>query len=321
MSRILSAAFCAGLVACGSPQSGEKTASSFAVSLPVNHRIEVPARATTLVVLAVLGSDGPVRFSLGGAPTFATLEGDVLTLSPTVNDLGSSDVLVTATDGTHSDSKTLTIAVIGPKNRAPVFNGIDFIFDSVSSEVGSGWTGCYGTPWILLYAHDDDGDAMRLEAEVVPDGVPFSVSATHVSALQSSYQGNASLKLDLNGLVLGQPYRVAYRVVDEWGGASIWVHPWQNKGGPLVCTPFAMKVPGMTTFVGAVVTSKVEVVGAPPFPVTVTAENLPPYATFDGVTLTVAPTESDRGKWADIAFVASGGGYLARQATYISIGI
>jgi hypothetical protein len=324
MTRFAIAAAVVSLVACGGSQSPRKNAAVFALSLPANRQFEVESRATTVLILVALGSEGPVQFSMEEAPAFATLLGDRLTLAPTVNDLGSYPVTVNATDGVHSDSKTLTILVQGAKNTAPVFNGIQYISDSISSQPGSGWTGCMGTPWIEVRgAHDEDGDALRLEAEVVKEDVAFSGSANYVSALQKPNGGptgkDTAFRLELPGLVLGQPYRVADRIVDEWGAASPWAHPSPRMtGASLVCTPFAIKAPGIVAWVGSTVTQEITVVGSLDPPVTLTAEKLPSFATFDGLQLTATPTAADRGQWFGIAFVATDGAYVVRQDSFIT---
>jgi hypothetical protein len=90
-----------------------------------------------------------------------------------------------------------------------------------------------GTPFVLAFVADADGDPVTLDVEVVPRGQPFSGSPTHTRATVASERmqhcsgSTPCLEVPLTGLTLGQPYSFALRVRDQF---SVGTQPY-------VCTP------------------------------------------------------------------------------------
>jgi len=223
------------------------------------------------IVFALVGSvPGGVTFSAAALPSFATLQGPLLTLSPARADAGEYDVTVIASAGQESASASVHL-VVSRTNTAPRLSGWSppgwtWMRDDRGLHDGTICPGpyctAYGTPSLAISACDDDGDAVNFEVEVVPRGQPFTGNATYSArsprsaapgAGQTSPTPNCGgVTVALTGLSSEQWYQFAVRISDEFGAtptftagtgdAHGWMHApsdWYFEQGPCTATTCA----------------------------------------------------------------------------------
>ncbi|MDC0714123.1 hypothetical protein POL68_37000 [Stigmatella sp. ncwal1] len=177
---------------------------------------------TLNVKILVLSTKGdkdppPVELSVEGLPQFATLEADTLRLAPGAEDLGESQVRVIATARKLRASEEFLIRVIR-SNKAPE------LWEPFLADEDGFWLATTpqpvvrGFPFIKSSLRDEDGDATRLFAEVVPEGTAFSGVPTHQTDWVRASYWNTNFQL--TGLPAGQRLRVYVWGVDERGAVS-----------------------------------------------------------------------------------------------------
>ena len=312
------------LCACGADPA---PVAQLTLALEEGAELQATAGRRTDVVLIVLGAKGrEVSLTLDAAPPFVTLSGGVLAIEPErTAGPGPYDVTITASAGADSDPKTVKLVLVR-SNAVPELRASQV----VDTRGVAAWhplgpsTGCLDglRAWGSLFEPGDEQDATRLEVEVVPDGAPFTGVATSASdwitrrPAQPAAGGSwLDFSYDLPGIVLGAPYRVALRGVDELGGATEW---WQSPGA-ITCTPFALPPSPRRTFTGALCTSlgtlEFDLDGALPGPAQIWSD-LPSWAvvSFSGTTVTITMSpEAGLATWTRFPFElrVTSGGYTA----------
>ena len=209
--------------------------------------MKLEAGQRVLVQLFVVGTvPAPVTFSAVDLPSFATLDGPLLTLAPSRSAKGTYAIELVATAGNASASSTLNIEVTrfnSPPTRTTnqrVILGDDDGHPDSSHPYLSYYcpnpTLCtaIGVPRLRLEACDAEGDGLLFEVEIVPRGQPFSSKASlssyvgrDASACSSSgddacwgWTGGsscASVVMRLRDLAVNQSYDFAIRISDEFG--------------------------------------------------------------------------------------------------------
>ncbi|WP_257455853.1 hypothetical protein [Archangium lipolyticum] len=177
------------------------------------------------IQLLVLGvGEEPVQFTAEGLPPFATLSGDVISLAPERQHAGETLVTVTATSGTQTASRTFTIRVT--RTNVPLYLWPPYFEDAdglaVRSQMASDgiWERTVrGFPKVTAQIDDPDGDAVRLFAELVPEGTPFTGVETFTSPLSAGGAAKAWGSVYLTGLEPGT-YRLQVWAKDVLGFVS-----------------------------------------------------------------------------------------------------
>ncbi len=141
----------------------------------------------TITLTASDADSDPLTFSLvsfdSNAVT-ASLSGAVLTITPTGNVTGGTQVDVSVSDGSAAASATLSINILSADNRAPVW-------DSLAAETllaGESTT-------VTLSATDADGDSVSYSVTSAPAFVSVSLSG---SELQIDANSSGSGTIDLS---------------------------------------------------------------------------------------------------------------------------
>jgi hypothetical protein len=242
------------VLACGGgqqsapPQFELRLASSAGTLGGDSTTIDMQTGETRSIAFMLVGSpSGRIAFSAQGLPTFATLSGPLLMLTPTRRDQGEFMVTVTASAGAESASISLRI-VVHRQPTPPTWVDLGlpyFLSDDKGPHHKSICPGPYcttvGTPKLTAQLCDDSGDAINFEVEVVPRGQPFVGRATHSSSLARSSGSGPSYPtahcgtviVALTGLVAEQSYAFRLRISDEFGvvaasppaDAGGWVYP------------------------------------------------------------------------------------------------
>src|SRR6266446_9269861 len=116
-----------------------------------------------VVALVAIGAkQKAVVFSGDALPPFATLDGQLLTLSPTRSQAGDYSLKLSATAGSEKITTTLRLSV-GRYNSPPEWNGF---LDMGDEQNGARIYTCPSSlictigrnPWIHMYACDPEGD-------------------------------------------------------------------------------------------------------------------------------------------------------------------
>ena len=240
----------AAALACGQPQRHFELqlasgAASGSGALPVIRMQTGETRIVTFMPVGDVPAD--VAWSATNLPSFATLDGPLLTLTPARPDAGETVTAVTAKARDASATTSFRI-VVERENASPTWNPL---FSSYPVADDLGWhhamvcpgSRCtlIGTPVLWASVCDPDGDAVTLEVEVVARGAPFSGNATHVATLPRLNKGSlnpptaekncADLMLPLKGLQIEGSYAYAMRVVDEFGAAPAVPAVYSNERG------------------------------------------------------------------------------------------
>jgi hypothetical protein len=153
------------------------------------------------------------------APHFATLSGQLLTLSPTRADEGDYTIALIAESEGQKASTTLDVSVVRP-NSAPSPVSIGFADGGVHDFAtcpGPKWCTAVGTPYIVVVTDDRDGDAITVDLEVVRRGEPFSGTPTYSQTVPAATASQQSVVFTLEGLIQGQSYSFAVRACDQFG--------------------------------------------------------------------------------------------------------
>ena len=238
----------AAVVACSGQASHFRlqVASSSSTGAGQAPTVTMQAGETRLVRFMVVGEvPESVTFSATGLPSFASLTGPLLTLSPARSDAGETVVTVTASAGSESASASLRV-VVERGNKPPLWHagvGDHYLLrDDAPYNQGYHHVGIcpgpsctlVGTPRLLLELGEPDGDAINVEVEVVVRGQAFSRKATHIGRKEREPGAYSlyELEMPLTGLTTDQSYDFAIRVTDEFGASydmkssDGWVYAW-----------------------------------------------------------------------------------------------
>jgi hypothetical protein len=249
MRRLLAVTLSALALACdGRAETGEQRL-----------RLVLPAAAIPLtsgesqfIQLLVLGQGAePVVFS-AELPAFASLQGELLWLSPGRADAGHHVLRIAATAGSQRAEATFAVDVTrdntGPTWCAAPTYWLADDAGEYTPMVGWGTQICPGEacvlgsgPRLIVFPTDAEQDEIEVDVEVVPLGQPFTGTPT-LSARQrpgdlplTDTPRCAYFDLPLPGLTPGTDYAFRLRMVDEWGalwfdapGYSGW-HPYESR--------------------------------------------------------------------------------------------
>lgn len=179
--------------------------------------VTMTAGTTQQLTFIATDPDGDtVTFSLGNAPPFGNLMGNVLTLSPAGNVVDSRSITVTATDpSSATDNETFQLTVNPSANQPPVLTALAQV-DASDVAVTAGAM-VATTPQLRGTVDDPENAQVRIEAEVVLTSATFSNTATHTGALSAE----GVLTLPLSSLSPGA-YKWQLRALDAAGTASAW---------------------------------------------------------------------------------------------------
>ncbi|MDC0714122.1 hypothetical protein POL68_36995 [Stigmatella sp. ncwal1] len=209
---------CFACLACEtSPTEPEHSQGSFA--LAAIDDVTVDSGEQLLIKILVLRKDKdprPVELSAEGLPTYATLEGETLTVAPGPKEWGDSHVTVVATNGRHTDRQEFLLRVIRP-NKAPRGGNI-VLEDEGGMLVALTSPVVRGTPTLWAQRVDEDFDAVRLRMEVVPESAAFTGAPTHESAWMSG--DNWQMRITLSGLPTGQRFKLRAWPEDALGATG-----------------------------------------------------------------------------------------------------
>ncbi len=223
--RILMGVLAFSLVACGGGTGGSGLDSrELSVSVPTD-TLRVQERGTLSIYLTAIGAeDRPVTFSLHEAPSYASLAGNMVTLSPQVGDAGVASFSVTASDGVSTATGVLTVEVtpwVSSLPPTPVTGSMGVFNQDGTALYYDQQVGHYsrGVPKFKLRATDPEADAYRVLVEVRLRDTPFQGTPTHDSGLLPSGEWAV---MPLTGLVEGQYYKVQWRLEDARGAWTAW---------------------------------------------------------------------------------------------------
>ncbi len=227
---------------------------------------------------AVSASDpdgGLVTITAEDLPAGATFDGTDFSWATTYADAGTYDVTFTATSGLLTDSETITITVTNV-DRAPVLDAIGG--KSVDENASLDFA---------VSASDPDGDLVTITAEDLPagatfDGTDFSWATTYADAgtYDVTFTATSGLLTDSETITITVTNVDRAPVLDAIGGKSV------DENASLDFAVSASDPDGGL--------------------VTVTAEDLPAGATFDGTDFSWATTYADAGTY-DVTFTATSG--------------
>ncbi len=182
------------------------------VTVAIDTAVDVP--------ISVSDPDGDaVILSLVGAPSFATLVDEVLTLAPGMNALGSHTLTVEATDGSASVSRSVDVTVARAQ-RAPLIASLRQL-DEADALVSAG-AHVDAAPLPSVSFLDPDGDTVSIEIELIAVDDSFAGVATHVSAFSST----SPQTIAPGALGVGD-FKWQARAIDVAGAASPWF-PFNN---------------------------------------------------------------------------------------------
>jgi hypothetical protein len=223
----------AAMVGCGSGSANQQfqlelSTASESRDAGASRRIEMQAGDTLGIEMLVVGSvPGPVTFTAEGLPSFATLNGPLLELATARSDAGEFSFTVSARSG-HSSSSVVVHLTVNRFNNPPrwVLVFPQGMIGELSDDMGNRGSRCpgpetcrvSGAPTVLVGdVSDPDGDAVRMDVEVVSHGQPFTGRPTFSAA---SHGG-----IHFPQLPAGVVYDYAIRVVDAYGAVAPTLYP------------------------------------------------------------------------------------------------
>jgi hypothetical protein len=211
-------------------------------------------------------------------PSFATFtdNGDgsgVLALAPTFSDAGTYVVEITASDGSLTDRKSVSITV-NNVNRPPLVRDLT-ITTNEDTAIG-----------VTLVASDPDSDTLTFTVVTVPaHGTLAGVAPDLTYTPEADYNGSD-----------GFTYKANDGAADSSiGNVAITVNPVNDK-------PVIDPIPDQTVDENATLTVKISAVDADKDPLKISASGLPAFATFkdngDGTAeIVFSPTFTDAGEY------------------------
>lgn len=210
-----------GLGGCGGGNLGEQQPAHLQLVVE-DAPLTLTAPTSVLIQLLVIGDDGgPVSITSPGAPTFASLSGTRLTLTPTRADAGSYDIRLVATSATQEADATLHVEVTRT-NTGPMWLPIPTI-EGTDTDPSERPVVQQAAMYALVC--DNEGDNITLEVEVVPAGAVFKRVPTTSQFIDFAVTPPLSYELPmicgefrvpLTGLAPGD-YDVAIHAVDALG--------------------------------------------------------------------------------------------------------
>ena len=171
------------------------------------------------------------------AIVFASLQGELLWLSPGRADAGHHVLRIVATAGSQRAEATLAVDVTrdntGPTWCAAPSYWMADDAGEYTPMVGWGTQLCPGEtcvlgsgPRLIVFPRDAEEDEIAVDAEIVPFGQPFTGTPT-LSArqrpgdlLHTNSPECAYFDLPLPGLTPGTDYAFRLRIADEWGASA-----------------------------------------------------------------------------------------------------
>lgn len=230
-SRFTGALLGGALLACGG--TGPSAApSEKQLKLVVPPQVSIEAPTTSLVQLIVVNPPdaGAVEISSPNLPTFATLSGVVLTLTPTFKDAGDYSIHLDVASNGSVDEETLSLHV-SRSNTPPMWLPVPQLTGTTTADAAFEAIVC-----------DAEGDDITLQAEVVPSAEAFTNTANYeqtssfatVPPLSNEPQPCASFSIPLTGLDAGT-YLVQARTHDSLGAYD--PYGWVSFGGITIYAP------------------------------------------------------------------------------------
>src|SRR3954470_11932018 len=227
-------AIAAAVAACGGSSNPGTNTDRQPLQLVID---EKPMGLTTgesiVIQLLVIGQDASdATISSPDLPPFATLAGSRLTLAPGRAFQGDYSLTLIAKAGSSSASATLHVTVVRD-NSAPVVGAAGFTWGDNTANLYPMYCiphELHGTASLYAFVGDADGDSVTWDAEVVPEGQPFSgrpthsltapVGVDHAERCGGAYDRfHACFQLRFDGLAPGS-YSVAMRVRDALGAPA-----------------------------------------------------------------------------------------------------
>jgi len=343
MKRLLAFLVLAVHVACGGQRleapplaPGSQQPLSLKLGAASAGGLRAPAGAATYVYVTVLGAgEQPVTFEGLGLPPFAHLSQEgLLTLEPSATTVGEFDFTLRARQGTESASLGvhLVVEAAAPTERpntAPQQLTPQLV-DTRGTPLGMGmdWD-CMGEPHLQVTTRDFERDDIRLEITATPQSpnpepaLTYWTSPRTPAGYDGTYVDFGRKEATLTGLRPGVSYAIAFRAVDALGATNGWMSL-----PSITCFPFGINLESnnpRTHFTrvlrlpaGQFQAVPLEVEGVFSEPVLLTAENLPPYATLSGTTLSF-DTPSAAGTGTAITLLARSGGLSSKATLLIDI--
>ena len=241
----------------------------------------------TFNVTATDSDNDPIAFSCTGLPNGAVFANGAFNWTPDYEQAGSYPLTFTASDGTHLDSENILIAV-NATNRAPVIEAIADQTVTVSNSLT-----------FAVFGSDPDEDAVSLSAESLPQGALFE-NGTFTWTPAETQTGTYAVKFIATDGLLECFHTISILVrVENTAPALVVEDTYQiNEKQQLLITPQAVDPDGDT--------------------VTITADNLPAGAIFDGRTLSWIPNFGEYGNY-QVLFTASDGTATSSKSINIEI--
>src|SRR3954469_16512524 len=174
---------------------------------PTNSLTMNSGEVRTIELMVIGPVPGAVSVSMKDAPEFATLRGQLLTLSPTRGNQGDYPITLVAESEGQKAATTLTVSVVRP--NSPPSLGLVLLSGGIH-DMGTcpdpKWCTVVGTPSLAVITTDAEGDAVTIDVELVRRGEPFTGTPTYSGTSQN---------FPLDGLTPGQSYEFAIRACDQ----------------------------------------------------------------------------------------------------------
>lgn len=214
-------------VGCGG--GGRTSVGTSRLDLQALPAVEMASGTQLRIKFVVLRADesAPLTFSVTGLPSYGRQDGDVLVLTPGPTEEGASEVSVTVTDGTLTDTERFHLRVARP-NTAPVVS-YAFIedFDGTLLNPYDPPNVARGTPTLHGFIAEPDNEALELLVEVVPLDAEYRGQPTHRFPLTASGNG-VSYRVEVTGLQAGAHVKARAWAVDARGASGPYFVVWRD---------------------------------------------------------------------------------------------
>ena len=224
-------------------------------------------------VSATDADSNTILYSATGLPTGATFTGQTFSWTPGYTQAGTYQVTFTASDGTASDSETITITVSNI-NRTPVL-----------ASIGDKSVNENSTLSFSVSATDADGDTITYSVQSLPSGAVFASQTftwtpgyTQAGTHQVTFTASDGTALDSETITITVNNVNRVPVLDSIGDKSVFT---ENS-----------------------LTFTISATDADSDTITYSATNLPSGATFSGQNFSWTPGSSQAGSY-DVTFTAS----------------
>jgi len=278
----------------GAPDAGcyEYIASEAGNSAPVldaiGDKTVAEGSSLTFSISATDADDETLTYSASNLPSGASFSGQTFSWTPGYDQAGTYDVTFTASDGTDSDSESVTITVANT-NRAPVLAAID----DQSVNEGSLLT-------ISLSATDADDDTVSFSAGSLPAGSVFSGS-TFIWTPTYSQAGTFELTFTASDGTATDSQSVTVTVNNV------------NRA------PVLDAIPDKSVSEASLLTFEVSATDPDGESLTYSAVGLPSGASFSGQTFSWTPSHAQADNTYQVTFTASDGSLEDSQVVTITV--